>query len=72
MNINFDKEQIDIPCEGCGIKTKKTIGWIKSNKQLNCTCGATINLETSQFTRELKKIEKSFLDLEKTLKKLGN
>ena len=34
MNINFDKEQIDIPCEGCGIKTKKTIGWIKSNKHM--------------------------------------
>ena len=71
MSINFDKEQIDIPCEGCGRKAKKTIGWIKRNKQLICTCGAIINLETSQFTRELQKIEKSFLDLEKTLKKFG-
>ncbi len=71
MSINFDKEEIDIPCEGCKRKNKKTIGWIKRNKQLNCTCGAIINLETSQFTRELQKIEKSFLDLEKIFKGLG-
>ena len=71
MSINFDSEQIDVPCEGCGRKIKKTIGWIKNNKQLNCTCGVTITLETSQFKREIKEAESSLSDLEKTLKKFG-
>ena len=71
MSNIFDNEQIEIPCENCGRKTKKTIGWIKRNKQLNCTCDTIISLETDQFKRELKKIEKSFSDLERTLKNFG-
>ncbi len=64
----FDNEEIDIQCENCSRKTKKTIGWIKCNKVLNCTCGTTISLETDQFKRELKKIVS---DLERTFKNFG-
>ncbi len=70
MSNILDKEKIEISC-GCGRKIKKTIRWIKQNKQLNCVCGTTISLETGQFKREIKKIEKSFSDLERTLKNFG-
>lgn len=67
----FDKEQIEIPCENCGSKHKKTIRWVKGNKKLTCTCGTVITINSDQFRREIDRVEKSITDLTKSFKKLG-
>ncbi len=66
----LDSAEIEIPCENCQRKTKKTIVWIKSNKEFTCACGTTIKLEAEQFKREIAKAEKSFSDLQRTIKNL--
>lgn len=66
----FDSTEIDIPCEECRRKTKKSIGWIKSHNKLVCGCGAEIVLDTSQFKSEIAKVERSLSSLQRSLKKL--
>jgi hypothetical protein len=67
----LDSTEIEIPCENCSSKTKKSIGWIKSHKEFTCACGTKITLDASQFKSEIAKVEKSFADLQKTLKSFG-
>lgn len=65
----LDNAEIKIPCENCGHKTTKTIGWIKSNKEFKCSCGTHITITTDQFKREIVKVEKAYSDLQRTLRK---
>ena len=58
----LDGFEIEIPCPKCGRKTKKSIGWIKTNRQLSCGCGTVINLKTDQFRRETAKAEQLLAD----------
>lgn len=67
----LDNAEIEIPCSNCGSKTKKSIGWIKSNNQFTCTCGTTIKLDADQFRGEIAKVDASFADLQRTLKSFG-
>lgn len=67
----FDSTEIEIPCEGCRRKTKKSIGWIKSHNKLTCSCGAEITLDTRQFKGELAKVERSLSSLQRFSKKLN-
>lgn len=55
----FDQQTIEIPCSNCGKNTKKTVGWLKTNKSFVCHCGTTINLNASNLLRELKEAERS-------------
>ncbi|MEA3641875.1 MAG: hypothetical protein VBE63_18340 [Lamprobacter sp.] len=68
MSGIFDTTEIEIPCENCCRKIKKSIGWIKSHRQLTCGCGATIILDTNQFKTEIAKVERSLADLKRALK----
>lgn len=67
----LDNAEIEIPCSNCGGKTKKSIGWIKSNSQLTCACGTIINLDADQFRGEIAKVDASFANLQRTLKSFG-
>ena len=71
MSNFLDSTEIEIPCENCSRKTKKSIGWIKSHKDFTCSCGTKITLDASQFKTEIAKVEKSFAALQKTLKSFG-
>ncbi|ARD51689.1 hypothetical protein BHT24_10380 [Escherichia coli] len=54
----FDNQEITLPaCPKCGTKTKKKIAWLKSNKSFTCRCGATINVNSSQLTSEIRMVE---------------
>lgn len=66
----LDDAEIEIPCD-CGRKTKKTIGWIKRHTQFTCDCGTKITLHANQFKGEIAKVERSFADMQRALKKLG-
>ena len=61
----FDSQTIDIPCENCNRNTPKSIRWLKSNKKFTCSCGTIINLDSSDFIRQIKDIEKSIDDFGK-------
>ncbi len=67
----LDSAELQIPCEKCGRKTKKSIGWIKSHNRLTCGCGAEIVLDASQFKTEIAKVERSLSSLQGAFKKLG-
>ena len=54
----FDKQSIDIPCANCGRKTSKTIGWLKTNRQMTCRCGTVLNLDTSDLRAKIKQLER--------------
>ena len=71
MTNFLDSAEIEIPCENCSRKTKKNIGWIKSHKDFACACGTKITLDTNQFKTEIDKVEKSFAELQKTIKNFG-
>lgn len=71
MSGFLDKAEIEIPCGNCGHKIKKSIGWIKSNREFNCSCGTKIKIDAEQFKTEIAKAEKSFSDLQRTLKNFG-
>lgn len=65
----FDKADISIPCPSCGKVNKKAIGWLKTHKQIKCAkCGDTFDLDTSQFNRELRKVDQATAKFKKTFK----
>lgn len=68
MKKILDDESIDIPCENCSSETPKTIGWLKTNSQFICSCGAVIEIDSDDLIREIKTIERSIADLEKTFR----
>ena len=67
----LDSSEIEIPCENCGRKTKKSIGWIKMHRNFTCRCGTEITLNASQFKTEIAKAEKALAGLQSSLKKFG-
>jgi len=67
----LDDQELTINCPRCGYKTKKSIGWIKSNNQLTCICFTILNLKTEEFKRQLASTEASFDRLKKTLKDIN-
>jgi hypothetical protein len=71
MSGFLDSAEIELPCENCGRKTKKTIGWVKSNRGFTCGCGTRINIDASKFKGEIAKVEHSFGDIQRTLRNLG-
>jgi hypothetical protein len=53
----FDRQSIDICCPKCGQKHSKTIGWLKSHRDIACRCGSNIHLDLKDFLGPLKKAE---------------
>ena len=71
MKNLLDGSEIEILCENCRRKTKKTIGWIKTHNKFTCGCGTEITLDANQFRSEIAKVERSLADLEATFKQLA-
>lgn len=67
----FDKAEIEIPCPKCRRKTAKTVAWLNQNSAFTCLCGTRIELDTSEFRREMQKANKAVADFKKSLKRLG-
>jgi hypothetical protein len=66
----FDDAIIGFPCPQCGLRTKKTIAWIKANDTLSCGgCGGVIPLERDFLRRPLED-DKSIDHLKRALGEL--
>ncbi len=55
----FDHQTISIPCPKCGKKHEKTIGWIKTNDKIACTCGVTIKLKRDDLVQGVDQAQKA-------------
>ena len=53
----IDDAEIELECENCGGKTKKSIEWIKKHNQFSCECGNLIHVDPSKYRKELAKTE---------------
>ncbi len=59
----LDKAEIEIACTKCGRKSKKSIGWLNSNRSFPCTCGAKVTIDAGQFRRGVAKVEEAIRKL---------
>lgn len=56
-------QSITIPCPKCGAETKKTIAWLKNNKDFVCSgCGVTIAPDTTKLFRGLEDANRKLSD----------
>lgn len=69
MAGELDRETIDIPCPECGHKNRKSVGWLKSHKQFTCAGCRKVTIETSNFGKEMRKVDTALSDLTKRLNK---
>jgi hypothetical protein len=63
----FDSAEIEFPCEVCKRKIKKTIGWLKSHKEVICACGTKIILDAKQLVNATNRLEKQIAGIPKNI-----
>lgn len=66
-----DDREIELTCEDCGVKTKKSIDWINAHDELTCECGTLIPVDASKFHKELAKTESQLDGFQGLMEKLG-
>lgn len=54
----IENTEIPIPCQKCGAKTKKTIGWLKTNPEITCRCGAITEIDATRLNQQIASVEK--------------
>ena len=67
----FDDGIIEVPCPKCSKKHKKTIGWLRSHREIACSCGVGIVLDHAQFKRDLKGVDDAWGRVKDTLSKFN-
>jgi lysyl-tRNA synthetase class I len=67
----LDTAPLEIDCPSCGRTVRTTIGAVRRSPRLRCSSGHEIDVDVSQFDRELKMVDRSLADFEKSLKRLG-
>lgn len=69
MTTLFDNSGIELPCQSCGRKTKKSIRWVKDHNEFTCTCGALNRFSADQFKARIGEIETRIAGLKSIIKK---
>jgi len=70
MSGFLDKAPLEFDCPSCGRTVKTTIGAARRSPKLRCPNGHEIEVDASQFDRDLKKVDRSLADLEESAKRL--
>jgi hypothetical protein len=70
VNSFLDKARLGLGCPSCG-KVRTTIGATRRSPRLRCPNGHEIEVDASQFDRELKNVDRSLAEFKKSLKRLG-
>lgn len=72
VDLSVDRAELDIPCPKCGHKTKRTIGSLKREPNIDCAgCGATFDVDLTKFNEGVRKAQQQLEALKKTLKGFG-
>ena len=71
MSATADEAQIEISCEKCGAKTKKSAAWAKDHEEFECGCGTMIRVDPSKYRKELARTESKHDGSLGLLEKLG-
>jgi len=71
MTDIIDDAEIELQCENCGRKTKKSMEWIEDHDELACDCGTMIPVDASKFRKELVKAESKLDGFQGLTEKLG-
>lgn len=66
----IDDVEIELECENCGGKTKKSSVWIKDHDQFTCECGTLIPVDLSKYRKELAKTESELDGVQGLMEKL--
>ena len=69
MSGIFDAGTIDLFCENCMAKTRKTIRWVKTHRAFTCKCGA--RTATTQFTGQVRSAERKVADLQRKIRSVN-
>jgi hypothetical protein len=57
--------ELPIDCDKCGAQTTKTIGWIRTRRDMTCPgCSGVIVLNTSRLTATIRSVERRLGDLQ--------
>ena len=67
----IDDLEIEIECENCGGKTKKSSRWIEDHDQFACECGTLISVDPRKYRKELAKTESELDGVQGLMEKLG-
>ncbi len=60
--------ELTVTCQKCGAQSQKTIGWIRSHRDMKCSsCDAVIVLNTSRITGTIRSVERRLGDLQSQL-----
>jgi hypothetical protein len=65
----LDDIEVELVCRGCGRKTAKTVGWIRSHEQFVCSCG--VANEAIWFQEAIAQASREWSDLIDTLNLFG-
>ena len=74
MNSILDSAKVDIPCPKCGRKIKESLGRLKNNPTLRCTCGTSIEINSTGkggLAQGMKTVDKGVSNLQTVVRKLG-
>lgn len=71
--IDISKQSVNIDCPECERSISVTIRQVADEALIKCSCGQEIQLKDSNGTNQkaIRDINKSFKELENTLKKFG-
>jgi len=71
--IDISKQTVKIDCTECNRSINVTLKQVANEALIRCNCGQKIQLKDSNGTNKkaIKDVNKSFKDLERTLKNFG-
>lgn len=71
--FDLSKQKITVTCTNCKRTHSATLNDVIKNRVIDCACGTNIRLEESNgsVSKGVKDVNKSFKDLENTIKKIG-
>ena len=58
MSGVLDSVEVELVCEACGRKTKKTVGWIESHENFTCPCGLPVRCGPDSISREVREVNR--------------
>ncbi|ERI34771.2 hypothetical protein N879_04375 [Alcaligenes sp. EGD-AK7] len=70
MKLNIDSHAVEVPCQACGKKLSQTIGRLKQDPDIKCSCGVTTKIDAPGLRNGIAKAEKSLSDFQRNLSKM--